>query len=118
MGLNRLLTKSGEIRQEWQDTLDRSLGLKGWRDAFYAEEEEADLFEGTRSRKVKDASPEKLEQFYLDRLRTIFPTVMKNCVRLTNSKNQTMYLLCFASANPSSKVKALATKLASAAAKV
>lgn len=101
-----MASKSGEIRQEWQDTLDRSLGLKGWRDAFYAEEEEADLFEGTRSRKVKDASPEKLEQFYLDRLRTIFPTVMKNCVRLTNSKN------------PSSKVKALATKLASAAAKV
>ena len=113
-----MASKSGEIRQEWQDTLDRSLGLKGWRDAFYAEEEEADLFEGTRSRKVKDASPEKLEQFYLDRLRTIFPTVMKNCVRLTNSKNQTMYLLCFASANPSSKVKALATKLASAAAKI
>jgi three-Cys-motif partner protein len=118
MGLGRLLTNSGDIPQEWQDTLDRSLGVKGWRDAFYANQEETDLFEGTRSRKVKDAAPEKLEQFYLDRLRTIFPTVMKNCVRLTNSKNQTMYLLCFASANPSSKVKALATKLADAAAKV
>lgn len=118
MGLNRLLTKSGETRQEWQDTLDRSLRVKGWRDAFYATEVEADLFEGTRNRKVKDATPEKLEQFYLDRLRTIFPTVMRKCVRLTNSKNQTMYLLCFASANPSSKVKALATKLAGAAAKV
>ena len=116
--MNRLLTKSGETRQEWQDTLDRSLGVKGWRDAFYATEVEADLFEGTRNRKVKDATPEKLEQFYLDRLRTIFPTVMRKCVRLTNSKNQTMYLLCFASANPSSKVKALATKLAGAAAKV
>lgn len=118
MGLNRLLTKSGDIRQEWQDTLDRSLGTTEWRDAFYSKEEEVDLFEGTRSRKVKDASPAKLEQFYLDRLRTIFPTVMKNCVRLTNSKNQTMYLLSFASASPSPKVKALATKLAGAAAKV
>ncbi|HET7805469.1 MAG TPA: hypothetical protein VFL53_14595 [Pseudolabrys sp.] len=43
---------------------------------------------------------------------------VRNCVRLTNSKNQTMYLLCFASANPSPKGKTLATKLAGAAAKV
>ena len=118
MGLNRLLTKSGEIRSEWQETLDRCLGTKEWREAFYANEEEPDLFEGARIRRVKDASPAKLEKFYLDRLRSLFPTVMTTSVRLTNSKNQTMYLLCFASANPSLKVKSLATKLARAAAKV
>ena len=117
MGLNRLLMKTGDIPQEWQETLDRSLGTKQWREAFYRDEGEADLFEGERKTRVKDARPEKLETFYLDRLRTVFPTVMKNCVRLTNRKNQTMYLLCFASANPSPKVKALATRLASAAAK-
>ena len=50
-------------------------------------------------------------------VRTIFPTVMSTCVRLTNSKDQTMYLLCFASANPSPKVKALVTRLAAAATK-
>jgi three-Cys-motif partner protein len=118
MGLNRLLTKSGDIPKEWQETLDLSLGTKKWRESFYCDEGEADLFEGERRRMMKDARPEKLEKFYLDRLRTIFPTVMKSCVRLTNRKNQTMYLLCFASANPSPKVKALATKLASAATKV
>lgn len=112
MGLNRLLTKSGDIPQEWQDTLDRSLGTKEWLSAFYRSEQEADLFEGPRSKTVKDADPIKLETFYLDRLRTIFPTVMNKCVRLTNSKDQTMYLLCFASANPSSKVKGLVTRLA------
>ena len=112
MGLNRLLTKSGDIPQEWQDTLDRSLGTGEWRSAFYRSEEEVDLFEGTRSKTVKDADPIKLEKFYLDRLRTIFPTVMNGCVRLTNSKDQTMYLLCFACANPSPKAKSLVTKLA------
>jgi three-Cys-motif partner protein len=112
MGLNRLLTKSGDIPGEWQETLDRSLGTKEWRSAFYRSEEEADLFTGPRNKVVKDADPMKLEKFYLKRLRTIFPTVMSNCVRLTNSKDQTMYLLCFASANPSPKVKALATRLA------
>lgn len=39
MGLNCLLTKSGDIPQEWQETLDRSLGTKEWRSAFYRSEE-------------------------------------------------------------------------------
>lgn len=118
MGLNRLLTKSGDIPQEWQETLDRSLGTKEWRSAFYRSEKAADLFEGSRSKTVKDADPIKLEKFYLDRLRAIFPTVMSKSVRLTNSKDQTMYLLCFACANPSPKAKALVTRLSSSAAKV
>jgi three-Cys-motif partner protein len=117
MGLNRLLTKNGDIQKEWQDTLDRSLGTDRWRAAFYKSEEEADLFEGTRRRTIKDADAAKLEHFYLDRLREIFPVVMDSYIRLTNSKDQTMYLLCFASANPSSKVRALALKLARWAAK-
>ena len=118
MGLNRLLTKSGDIRKEWQDTLDRSLGTTEWRTMFYRSEDASDLFEGTRSQIIKDANAEKLEKFYLDRLRSIFPTVSNACVRLTNSKDQTMYLLCFASANPHQKVKSLATRLAGWAAKV
>ena len=117
MGLNRLLTKSGDIPQEWQETLDRSLGTKEWRSAFYRSEEETDLFEGPRSKIVKDADPMKLERFYLSRLRKIFPTVMNTCIRLTNSKDHTMYLLCFACANPSPKAKALVMRLASSAAK-
>jgi three-Cys-motif partner protein len=117
MGLNRLLTKSGEIPQEWQETLDRSLGTKEWRSAFYRSEQEADLFEGPRSKTIKDADALKLEKFYLSRLRKIFPTVMNNCIRLTNSKDQTMYLLCFACANPSPKAKALVMRLAGSAAK-
>lgn len=70
MGLNRLLTKSGDIPDEWQEALDRSLGTPEWRQAFYRSEEETDLF-GSHSKIVKDAEPKKLERFYLDRLRTI-----------------------------------------------
>jgi three-Cys-motif partner protein len=117
MGLNRLLTKSGDIPKEWQETLDRSLGTREWRTEFYRIEQTGDLF-GSFSRTTKDADVAKLEKFYLTRLRKIFPTVMNTCVRLTNSKDQTMYLLCFASANPSAKVRALVTRLAGWAAKV
>ena len=112
IGLNRLLTKSGDIPQEWQRTLDRTLGVTSWREAFYRSEKRPDLFSGSHTKMIKDADPTKLQRFYLDRLRTIFPVVMDTCVRLTNSKEQTMYLLCFASANPHPKVKSLATKLA------
>jgi len=118
MGLNRLLTKSGDIPEVWQQTLDRSLGTKEWRAAFYRSEDIGDLFEGHRTQTVKDAGTEKMQKFYLNRLRTIFPTVSDECVRLTNSKDQAMYLLCFASANQHPKVKSLALKLATWAAKV
>lgn len=117
MGSNRLLTKSGDISEEWQETLDRNLGTGEWRSAFYRSEEEADLFTGPRSKIVKDADPMKLEKFYLKQLRTIFPIVMSSSVRLTNSKDQTMYLLSFACANPSPKAKTLVTRLAGSAAK-
>lgn len=117
MGLNRLLTRSGDIPLEWRETLDRSLDTTEWRKAFYRHETTGDLFEGSRTLTFKDADSGKLERFYLDRLRTIFPTVMSKCVRLTNSKDQTMYLLCCACANPSIKAKALVTRLSTFAAK-
>jgi three-Cys-motif partner protein len=112
MGLRRLLTRDGDIPQEWQDTLDRFLGTKDWRTEFYRIEESTDLLGDPVKTQVRDVALDKLEQFVLDRLRTIFPVVMERGVSLTNSKGQAMYLLCFASANPSPKVKELALKLA------
>jgi three-Cys-motif partner protein len=117
IGLNRLLKKDGNLPQEWEETLDRFLGTKEWRLEFYRIEETADLFGGTQAKTIKSASTKKFEKFILARLRTIFPVVMDKGVPLTNSKGQTMYLLCFVSANRSPKVKALATRLAGSAAK-
>jgi three-Cys-motif partner protein len=117
MGLNRLLTRSGDIPSEWEDTLDRFLGTGEWRSAFYRVEQTPDLFDDDRSQSVKNANAEKFEQFILGRLRAIFTVVLNKSVALTNTKGQTMYLLCFVSANPSPKVRALATRLAGWAAK-
>jgi three-Cys-motif partner protein len=111
MGLRRLLTRDGNIPEEWQETLDRFLGTPDWRSEFYRVEESKDLLGDIRTH-IREVGAEKLERFVLDRLRTIFPVVMDRGVSLTNSKGQAMYLLCFASANPSPKVKALALKLA------
>jgi len=118
IGLNRLLTKRGEIPRAWQDSLDRFLGTPDWRTAFYKTTNTPDLFEGIRQASVKDANASKLEEFIVARLRTIFPVVMEKGIALTNSKGQSMYLLCFVSANPSPRVRALATRLAQWSAEV
>jgi three-Cys-motif partner protein len=118
MGLNRLLTKSGDIPSEWQEALDRFLGTAEWRSALYKLVQTPDLFDDDRHQSVKNADAEKFEMFILSRLRRIFPVVLNKGVALTNTKGQTMYLLCFVSANPSPRVKALATRLAGWAAEV
>jgi three-Cys-motif partner protein len=117
IGLNRLLKKDGSLPPEWEDTLDRFLGTKEWRSEFYTIEETRDFFTGSQAKAVKSANAEKFEKFILARLRTIFPVVMDKSVALMNSKGQTMYLLCFVSANRSPKVKAIASRLAGWAAK-
>jgi three-Cys-motif partner protein len=117
MGLNRLLTRDGDIPDDWQESLDRFLGTGDWRSEFYRVDQSVDLFGQAQRRQVKEANPEKFEAYILKRLGTIFPVVMSEGVRLTNSKEQVMYLLCFVSANPSPKVRALAPRLARWAAK-
>lgn len=112
MGLSRLLMRDGNIPLEWQDTLDRFLGTPAWRSEFYRVEEVTDLLGDPLTRNVRDAGAKKLETFIVNRLRATFPVVLESGVPLTNSKGHAMYLLCFASANPSPKVKALAPKLA------
>jgi len=99
MGLNRLLTKDGEIPPEWQQALDRSLGCSDWRQAFYRVQERPNLFGEPTTELVKDAGTEKFEAFLLDRLRTIFVGVAPVALPLKNSRGQVMYLLCFACGN-------------------
>lgn len=99
MGLNRLLTKDGKIPAEWQKTLDRSLGCRDWREIFYSEKETVDLFGHPTTERIKDAGPVKSEAFLLKRLRSIFTAVAPKALPLRNSKDQIMYLLCFACGN-------------------
>ena len=90
MGLNRLLTKDGDIPSEWQETLDRSLGTPSWREAFYRVQETTDLFGHASTDRVKEASTGKFEAFLLDRFRTIFAGVAPEAMPLRNSRGQVM----------------------------
>ena len=51
--VNRMLTHSGEIPQEWRDCLDDLLGNSDWYERFYQMETSSTLFEERVERVVK-----------------------------------------------------------------
>ena len=71
VGVSRLLKKSGEIDRSWQQSLDRIFGTSEWRSSFYSNKKNYTLF-GEEEQTVKTATPERIANFYIKRLKTIF----------------------------------------------
>jgi three-Cys-motif partner protein len=109
VAVNRLLTKAGPPPERWARALTRSFGTEEWQDVFYPSQKVLTLF-GEKEIHLKEADFEKIEEFFLSRLETAFAAVAPKPLALTNSKNNPLYLLCFASANP--KGAAIAIKIA------
>lgn len=106
VGVNRLLTKSGDIPGPWRHRLDLLLGAQDWYDEFYRIEATPTLF-GTDDRRVVKASAETIGIRFNKRLESIFAGVSPSPGILRNSKNNPLYLLCFAVGNPRGKDIAL-----------
>lgn len=106
IGVNRLLTRSGDIPEAWQDRLNRLLGTTQWYDEFYRVESTPDLFGGDNERVIK-ASTATIGRYFNERLGTIFPGVAEHPGVLRNSRNSPLYLLCFAVGNERGKDIAL-----------
>jgi three-Cys-motif partner protein len=99
IGVNRLLTKSGEIPSSWRRRLDILLGTKDWYDEFYeVAKHQGSLFGGSEEQVTK-ASTETIGRYFNDRLRSLFPGVASEPGVLRNSAGCPLYLLCFAAAN-------------------
>lgn len=98
IGVNRLLTRSGDIPESWRRRLDLLLGTSDWYDELYEVEPSPTLFDDDAERVVK-ASTETIGRYFNDRLKTIFPGVVDEPGVLRNSTNSPLYLLCFAAAN-------------------
>lgn len=91
MAIQRLLTKSGDIPQDWQVSLDAFFGSKDWHTHVY--ESKADLFGPTRSK--VSASGMKLLEWYRSRLSGIFGNV--STARLVkNTRGNPLYYLIWA----------------------
>lgn len=95
MGVNRLLKKSGDIPKEWREKLDSILGTTDWVKEFYATETMVDLFGNSDERLVK-VKIDRIGQYFVNRLKSIFPCVSESPGVLRNKNNNPLYLFCFA----------------------
>lgn len=91
MAIQRLLTKSGEIPEGWQISLNTFFGSPEWRQLVY--EEGQDLF-GPRRSKVRDSGLRLLE-WYRGRLRAIFGYV-STARLIKNTRSNSLYYLIWA----------------------
>jgi len=101
IGVNRLLTKSGEIPAAWRRRLNLLLGTEDWYDEFYRVEatQQTNLFgEGPEDRVVK-ATTGTIGRYFNERLKSVFTAVADEPKVLRNSANCPLYLLCFAVGN-------------------
>lgn len=99
VAVNRLLTRSAPPTEKWADALTRIFGTDAWQQAFYPRKKQLTLF-GEEEIQAKQANFESIGQFFLQRLQTVFTAVAPNPFVLTNSKNNPLYWLYFASGNP------------------
>ncbi len=98
IGVNRLLTKTGDIPASWRNRLNLLLGTEDWYDEFYKIETTPTLFGGEQERVVK-ATMETIGRYFNKRLGSIFAGVVDEPGVLRNSANNPLYLLCFAAGN-------------------
>jgi len=97
IGVNRLVTKSGDIPESWQQRLDLLLGTTAWREEFHKIQKRLTLF--GPAEQVEKATTESIGRYFNERLKTVFAAVAEQPRVLRNSANSPLYLLCFAAAN-------------------
>lgn len=97
IGVNRLLTRSGEIPTSWRRPLDTLLGTEDWYEEFYRVESAPSLF--AAEERVIKATTETIGRYFNERLRSVFAAVADKPKVLRNKANCPLYLLCFAVGN-------------------
>ena len=106
MAINRLLRRDGNISGAVRVRLDSIFGTDTWYDTFY-EKRKADTLFGPAEEVVKVGDFDRIEQFFIQRLESVFSGVAQNPQRLYNSKGVPLYTLFFAVGNPKGKPIAL-----------
>jgi three-Cys-motif partner protein len=106
MGVNRLLTRTGQMPESWRQRLNSLLGTEDWYEEFYRVESSPTLF-GSEEERVVKASMTTIGKYFIERLESVFAGVVREPGVLRNSSNNPLYLLCFAVGNPRAKDIAL-----------
>ncbi len=98
VAVNRLLRRNGQINIAVKEKLDRFFGSTDWLDVFYKQEDSESLF-GKQRKVLKVVDLKGISSYFVTKLKKIFAGVAENPLPLYNSKNNPLYLLCFASGN-------------------
>ncbi|MEZ4378841.1 MAG: three-Cys-motif partner protein TcmP [Gemmatimonadales bacterium] len=98
MGVNRVITRSGDILPAWRRRLDLLLGDSSWYDESYETVHQGNLFGGNDAI-VHKVSTDVLGRRFIERLSRIFAGVADHPGVLRNGRGSPIYLLCFAAAN-------------------
>jgi three-Cys-motif partner protein len=98
VAVNRLIKKNGKISESVRHRLDIMFGATDWFDEFYRAKERSSLFEDEVAME-KIANLESIGRYFNQRLSMVFAKVANNPLPLYNSRNNPLYLLCFAAAN-------------------
>jgi three-Cys-motif partner protein len=100
IGVNRLMVRDGNIATHWRQRLDATFGESGWYDVFYKTYIEQNLFGESQQKVVKVGGFDDLGRYVVNRLRSVFAEAADNPLFLYNSRNNPLFLLCFAAGNP------------------
>jgi three-Cys-motif partner protein len=98
VAVNRLLRRDGQIDESVKKKLDRFFGTTDWFDQFYQPRTKDSLF-GTERAIEKVVNFEGIKRYFVKRLKSVFADAAENPLQLYNSKNNPLYLLCFAVGN-------------------
>lgn len=100
IGANRMMPKDELPDKGWGLILTRVFGTTDWVKRNYSKRSEVDLLGHRRDSVIKVGRADDILEFFIERLKTIFPHVVEKPLVLYNSNNSPMYALCFAAANP------------------
>lgn len=106
VGVNRLLKKDGNISESWKNKLNNIFGSSEWENIFYKKEVVMNLF-GENEVTTKTSDFQQIADYFVQRLDSIFHGVIRKPLLLYNSKNNPLYMLCFACGNKNGSKVAL-----------
>ncbi|SEE75977.1 three-Cys-motif partner protein [Rhizobiales bacterium GAS188] len=103
--------RASAVDESKRAALTRMLGTGDWESAWYQKAPTTTLFGEIDGESSRIADVEKMEVFVWNRLRSLFPSVLKS-LRLKDGRGIPQFALFFAISNPEPKAIGLATKIA------
>lgn len=95
----RMLPRQGPPDEAWSRRLTELFGDESWRDEFYREKRQEDLF-GEHVTVSREVTENTVSDYLLRRLQKIFPGVVDEPLVLRNSRKSPLFMLVFAAGNP------------------